>query len=245
MPTFSLFRRTSSLCRIRRRRACRCAASARAASSRTLVLIDGIPFNDPFGGWVYWTRVPLESVDRIEMVEGIELEPVRQHTRWAASSTSSRSRPTRRTIELKPQYGNRNSPKFDFFASDQWGKVRRGGRGQLPGHGRVSDRGGGRARSNRQQRHRRVQERQRQGRVTARAIGCRRFFRAGYFTENRGNGKIGEMNDTRWKSANGGVAGASAGRERPAGPLFVDVRGVPQQLPGGHAMPRRRAASSG
>ena len=38
--------------------------------SRTLVLIDDVPFNDPFGGWVYWTRVPLGAVDRIEMVDG-------------------------------------------------------------------------------------------------------------------------------------------------------------------------------
>ena len=56
--------------RIRRRRACRCAASARAASAARSCCIDGMPFNDPFGGWVYWTRVPLESVDRIEWSTG-------------------------------------------------------------------------------------------------------------------------------------------------------------------------------
>ena len=31
------------------------------------------------------------------------------------------------------------------------------------------------------------------------------FFRAGYFTENRTNGKVGEVNDTRWTSGNGGI----------------------------------------
>ena len=25
------------------------------------MLVDGIPFNDPFGGWVYWSRVPLDA----------------------------------------------------------------------------------------------------------------------------------------------------------------------------------------
>ena len=34
---------------------------------------------------------------------------------------SARGR-SRRTVEFKPQYGNRNSPKADFFASDVWGK---------------------------------------------------------------------------------------------------------------------------
>jgi outer membrane receptor protein involved in Fe transport len=31
------------------------------------------------------------------------------------------------------------------------------------------------------------------------------FVRAGYFAEDRGNGKVLEVNDTRWKSASGGV----------------------------------------
>ena len=26
--------------------------------------------NDPFGGWVYWSKVPLESIERIEVVRG-------------------------------------------------------------------------------------------------------------------------------------------------------------------------------
>jgi len=30
-------------------------------------------------------------------------------------------------------------------------------------------------------------------------------MRVGYFGENRGNGKIGEVNDTRWTSASGNV----------------------------------------
>ena len=34
------------------------------------VLWDGIPMNDPFGGWVYWTRVPPEEIERIDVVRG-------------------------------------------------------------------------------------------------------------------------------------------------------------------------------
>ncbi len=40
------------------------------AASRTLVLIDGFPLNDSFAGWVHWSRVPLASVERIEVVRG-------------------------------------------------------------------------------------------------------------------------------------------------------------------------------
>src|SRR5258706_401452 len=36
---------------------------------------------------------------------------------------SRRGRATRRTAEVKTQYGNHSSPKLDFFASDQWNKL--------------------------------------------------------------------------------------------------------------------------
>jgi len=41
-----------------------------AGVSRSLVLADGVPLNDAFGGWVYWGKVPLMAIDRIEVVRG-------------------------------------------------------------------------------------------------------------------------------------------------------------------------------
>src|SRR5690606_8003349 len=41
-----------------------------SGASRTLVLADGVPLNDPFGSWVYWNRVPQAAVDRVEVVRG-------------------------------------------------------------------------------------------------------------------------------------------------------------------------------
>lgn len=35
-----------------------------------LVLLDGVPLNDPFFGYVQWNRVPLETVERVEVVRG-------------------------------------------------------------------------------------------------------------------------------------------------------------------------------
>jgi len=69
VPTFSLFRRTSSLSSHPTSQGVSLRGIGPSGVSRTLVLYDGIPFNDPFGGWVYWTRVPLDSVDRIEVVD--------------------------------------------------------------------------------------------------------------------------------------------------------------------------------
>ncbi len=41
-----------------------------SGASRGLVLADGVPLNDPFGGWVYWSRVPLLSIDHVEVMRG-------------------------------------------------------------------------------------------------------------------------------------------------------------------------------
>jgi outer membrane receptor protein involved in Fe transport len=37
---------------------------------RSLVLLDGVPINDPFFGYVQWSEVPLETIDRVEVVRG-------------------------------------------------------------------------------------------------------------------------------------------------------------------------------
>ncbi len=37
---------------------------------RALVLLDGVPLNDPFFGYIQWSQVPLETIDRVEIVRG-------------------------------------------------------------------------------------------------------------------------------------------------------------------------------
>ena len=37
---------------------------------RALVLLDGVPINDPFFGYIQWNRVPMENVERVEVVRG-------------------------------------------------------------------------------------------------------------------------------------------------------------------------------
>ena len=35
-----------------------------------LVLIDGVPLNDPFFGYIQWSRIPTEAIERVEIVRG-------------------------------------------------------------------------------------------------------------------------------------------------------------------------------
>jgi outer membrane receptor protein involved in Fe transport len=38
--------------------------------TRMLVLMDGVPLNDPFFGYIQWNRIPLDNVDQVEIVRG-------------------------------------------------------------------------------------------------------------------------------------------------------------------------------
>ncbi|MFV1986081.1 MAG: TonB-dependent receptor [Gemmatimonadota bacterium] len=40
------------------------------AASRTLVLVDGVPLNDGYFGWVRWSQIPVEIIERVEIVRG-------------------------------------------------------------------------------------------------------------------------------------------------------------------------------
>jgi outer membrane receptor protein involved in Fe transport len=70
VPGFSLFRRSSGLVAHPTSQGVSLRGIGPSGASRTLVLLDGVPLNDPFGGWVQWGRVPQASLARIEVVRG-------------------------------------------------------------------------------------------------------------------------------------------------------------------------------
>ncbi len=121
-PTFSLFRRTSSLSAHPTAQGVSLRSIGPSGVSRSLVLIDGVPFNDPFGGWVYWTRVPLESVERIEMIDGASSSIWGNYALGGVINVVT-ARPKPRTFEFRTQAGTRDTRKADFFGSDAWGKL--------------------------------------------------------------------------------------------------------------------------
>src|SRR5581483_7576628 len=70
VPGFTLFRRSSSTYLNPTAQGVSLRGTNASGSSRALVLVDGIPLNDPFGGWIFWDRVPRADVDRIEVLKG-------------------------------------------------------------------------------------------------------------------------------------------------------------------------------
>src|SRR5438270_6977036 len=67
---FTLFRRTGSRTANPTSQGVSLRGVGASGASRALVLDDGIPLNDAFGGWVYWGRVPATSLDRVEVLRG-------------------------------------------------------------------------------------------------------------------------------------------------------------------------------
>jgi outer membrane receptor protein involved in Fe transport len=70
VPSFDLFRRSSSLAADPSSQGVKLRGVGGTAVARTLVLLDGVPVNDSFAGWVPWRAFPSLSLERIEVVPG-------------------------------------------------------------------------------------------------------------------------------------------------------------------------------
>ncbi|MFT3916440.1 MAG: TonB-dependent receptor [Anaeromyxobacteraceae bacterium] len=70
VPSFQTFRRSSSLAADPSSQGLALRGVGPSAVSRALLLDDGVPANDPFGGWVAWRSVPRLGLDRVEVAPG-------------------------------------------------------------------------------------------------------------------------------------------------------------------------------
>lgn len=67
---FQLFRRSSSRTTNPTAQGGNLRGVSGSGASRASVLFDGLSINDAFGGWTYWSRVPLIAVEQIEVLRG-------------------------------------------------------------------------------------------------------------------------------------------------------------------------------
>jgi outer membrane receptor protein involved in Fe transport len=121
VPGFSLFRRSSSRTANPTTQGVSLRGLGASGSSRALVLEDGIPLNDPFGGWVYWDRVPTESVANIEIAqEGASSLYGSDALGGVVQFLTRRAEPA--GISVETSYGNQNSPDLSLWAGGQMGR---------------------------------------------------------------------------------------------------------------------------
>lgn len=72
VPGLTLFRRTSARASNPTTHGVTMRGLSASGASRGLVLMDGTPLNEGFGGWVTWTRLPTFAVDTIEVDRGAQ-----------------------------------------------------------------------------------------------------------------------------------------------------------------------------
>ncbi|MGE3475287.1 MAG: TonB-dependent receptor [Rhodospirillaceae bacterium] len=70
VPGFGLFRRQSSRASHPTTQGVTLRGLGPSGAGRTLVLLDGVPQNDPFGGWVDWSRLSPDSLDALTITRG-------------------------------------------------------------------------------------------------------------------------------------------------------------------------------
>lgn len=67
---FSIFRRSSSRNANPTTQGVSLRGVGASGASRSIVLFDGVPLNDPFGGWIQWNRVSPIELESIEVLRG-------------------------------------------------------------------------------------------------------------------------------------------------------------------------------
>jgi outer membrane cobalamin receptor len=129
IPGFSMFRRSSSLVAHPTTQGVSLRGIGSSGASRTLLLWDGIPINDPFGGWVYWTRVAPEQLDRIEVSRGASTAVFGDRALGGAIAVFSRD-PERGRLHAGYETGNRGTHEVSTGYSHLWRRIGLSGNGR-------------------------------------------------------------------------------------------------------------------
>jgi outer membrane receptor protein involved in Fe transport len=207
-PGFSLFRRSGGLTANPTSQGVSLRGVGANGASRALVMYDGIPLNSPFGGWVYWNRVPRVSVESAEIFNGATSDLYGSGALGGVINITTRTAPDS-FLDFEASGGNEATGAVSLNAGKAWGDWGLGlGLQALRTRGYVL-----------------VPEDQR-GRVDTKAgtsdlsgsltlsknfrPGAHGFLRFGSFGESRQNGTPLQINDTRITSLDLGTDWATA-----------------------------------
>jgi outer membrane receptor protein involved in Fe transport len=121
VPGFSLFRRTGSRFANPTTLGVSLRGLGASGASRALVLEDGIPLLDPFGGWVYWDRAPREAVAGVEVFRGGSSGLYGSNALGGVIQLFTRQ-PVGPAIKIETSYGNEKSPDLSLWVGQKIGR---------------------------------------------------------------------------------------------------------------------------
>ena len=120
VPGFSLFRRSGSLSANPTSQGVSLRGVGANGASRALVLVDGVPLNSPFGGWVYWNRLPRVNVENIQVYNGATSDLYGSGALGGVINISSRTAPAT-FLDLEASAGNKATAATSFSGGKVFG----------------------------------------------------------------------------------------------------------------------------
>jgi outer membrane receptor protein involved in Fe transport len=120
VPGFSLFRRSGSETTNPTTMGVSLRGLGASGASRAVVLEDGLPLNDPFGGWVYWGRVPRTAVESVEVAEEGSSSLYGSDALGGVVQFLTRP-PTSGGLDMEISYGNENTPDISLWTGGSRG----------------------------------------------------------------------------------------------------------------------------
>lgn len=121
VPGFSLFRRSGSRTANPTSQGVSLRGLGASGPSRALVLEDGIPILDPFGGWVYWDRIPPIELANVEVFRGGASNLYGSDALGGVVQFVTRNAEGP-AFSLQGSYGNEETPDLSFWGGDVIGK---------------------------------------------------------------------------------------------------------------------------
>ena len=121
IPGFTLFRRSSSRTANPSSQGASMRGVGASGASRALVLVDEVPLNDPFGGWVYWARVARESLSTVEVVRGGGGASLYGSTAMGGVVQFRTRQPETTAVSAEGSWGNENTPELSLWAGTRLG----------------------------------------------------------------------------------------------------------------------------
>ena len=199
VPGFSLFRRAGSRTANPTTQGVSLRGVGPSGASRALVLWDDVPLNDPFGGWIYWGRVPGEAIRDVEVLRGSASDLYGSSALGGVIAVTSRRPEESAAGSLQLSAGTMDTQSMSGFVSGGLRKLR-GSLGvellRTDGFVTVAEefRGPVDVRAN-------VRYATLAPEIEYNFGERRRIFSSGtYYRENRGNGTPLQFNDTRIRS---------------------------------------------
>ena len=216
VPGFSIFRRSSSRNVNPTAQGVSLRGVGASGASRSIVMFDGVPLNDPFGGWVQWNRVSPIAVESVEVFRGGASSIYGSGGLSGAVGIVPKSAYDRFDVSAELFGGSQSTFSGSVFAGSRlkgWDLDASGGHFQTRGFIPVAEAERGPADSFAGVRA--VNSSVRIGREIARVASV--FFRHNYFGESRTNGTPGQVNRTHSRQF---ILGVKSLNLRDGNPVF-------------------------